>query len=85
MVCRESKLSSLNATCITVFKRAAHGPSGGAGSAHLLGIPLYGRTCPALAHRQPPPPPGVHGTDVRVRDVRVRLHVAYGQYGLVRA
>ena len=57
MVCRESKLSSLNATCITVFKRAAHGPSGGAGSAHLSGTPLSDkRTRPTLAHRPPPTP-----------------------------
>jgi len=54
--------------------------------------PHTSRASPFLAERarpsltgSHPPPPGVHGTDVRVRDVRVRLHVAYGQYGLVRA
>ena len=53
--------------------------------------PHTSRASPFLAERALPSltgshlPPGVHGTDVRVRDVRVRLHVAYGQYGLVRA
>ena len=56
--------------------------AGGAGSAHLSGIHLSEQNAPDPRSQATPPPPSVH--DVRDRDVRVRLHVAYGQYGLVR-